>query len=88
VLVFIDESGDPGFKPERGSSPIFVVAMVAIAEAAAAQRTGDAIDRQRETLKVRPEFKFNKCKNAYRDAFFAAVQNHQFRARFVVVERG
>jgi hypothetical protein len=28
VLVFIDESGDPGFKLERGSSPVFVVAMV------------------------------------------------------------
>ena len=28
MLVFIDESGDPGFKIEKGSSPVFVTAMV------------------------------------------------------------
>ena len=28
MLVFIDESGDPGFSLERGASPIFVAAMV------------------------------------------------------------
>jgi hypothetical protein len=38
-------------------------------------------------LKIRPEFKFNKCKNAYRDAFFAAVQDCKFRARFIVVQK-
>jgi hypothetical protein len=27
MLVFIDESGDPGFKLDRGASPIFVAAM-------------------------------------------------------------
>jgi hypothetical protein len=87
VLVFIDESGDPGFKLERGSSPIFVVAMVAIADPDGAQQTGDVIDGLRATLRVRPEFKFNKCKNAYRDAFFEAVRDHPFRARFMVVEK-
>jgi hypothetical protein len=29
MLVFIDESGDPGFKLKKGSSPIFVVTLVA-----------------------------------------------------------
>jgi hypothetical protein len=28
MLVFIDESGDPGFKLDGGSSPVFVAAMV------------------------------------------------------------
>ncbi len=30
MLVFIDESGDPGFKLAHGSSPVFVVAMVIV----------------------------------------------------------
>ena len=28
MLVFVDESGDPGLKPEQGSSTHFVVALV------------------------------------------------------------
>jgi hypothetical protein len=41
VLVFIDESGDAGFKFECGSSPIFVVAMVAFASHKEAQRAAE-----------------------------------------------
>lgn len=87
MLVFIDEFGDPGFKLEKGSSPIFVVAMVAIADASVAQQTGDTIKRLRETLRIRPEFKFNQCKKAHRDAFFEAIKDQGFQARFVVVEK-
>lgn len=28
MIVFIDESGDPGFKIESGSSEVFVLALV------------------------------------------------------------
>ena len=28
MLVFIDDSGDPGFKLDRGSTPVFVIACV------------------------------------------------------------
>lgn len=28
MLVFIDDSGDPGFKIEKGSSSVFVIALV------------------------------------------------------------
>jgi hypothetical protein len=87
MLVFIDESGDPGFKLEKGSSPIFVVSMVAFADADGAQRSGELIDRLRAKLRVRPEFKFNKCKQAHKDAFFETIRDCPFRARFVVVEK-
>lgn len=87
MLVFIDESGDPGFKVEKGSSPIFVVSMVAVANAADAKRLGDAIVALRTALRLHPEFKFNKCKNAYRDVFFETIKDHAFQARFVVVEK-
>jgi hypothetical protein len=87
MLVFIDESGDPGFKLEKGSSPIFVISMVAFADAKKAQQAGSVIDKLRAKLRVRPEFKFNKCKRDYKDAFFVAVQDCAFRVRFVVVDK-
>jgi hypothetical protein len=39
MLVFIDESGDPGFKLDSGSSPVFVAAMVIFADRNAARAT-------------------------------------------------
>jgi hypothetical protein len=38
MLVFIDESGDPGFRLEKGSSPVFVAALVAFRDPAQARR--------------------------------------------------
>jgi hypothetical protein len=38
VLVFIDESGDAGFKVAKGSSPLFVAAMVIFVDQEKAQR--------------------------------------------------
>ena len=43
MLVFIDESGDPGFRIAKGSSPVFVVAMVVFADRVAATRTQDIV---------------------------------------------
>ena len=28
MLIFIDDSGDPGFKVQKGSSSVFVIALV------------------------------------------------------------
>ena len=28
MIIFIDDSGDPGFKVEKGSSVVFVIALV------------------------------------------------------------
>ena len=40
MLVFIDESGDPGFKVDKGSTLVFAVAMVIITDGAAASQIG------------------------------------------------
>jgi hypothetical protein len=45
MLVFIDESGDPGFKLDRGATPVFVGTMViftASVDAAASMRQAEA----------------------------------------------
>ena len=53
MLVFIDESGDPGFKIAKGSSPIFVTAMVIFDGAAPALAAQAAIDQLRRDLGIK-----------------------------------
>jgi hypothetical protein len=86
MLVFIDESGDPGFK-KTGSSPVFAVAMVMFANAEDAALAQDRIRALAERLKVKPEFKFSKCKDEYRTVFFDDVAACRFRVRAVVVRK-
>ena len=87
MLVFIDESGDPGFKIERGSSLVFVMVMVVFHEASDASAVQLRIRELARRLGVKPEFKFNKCKDEYRDAFFETVANGKFSIRAVVVKK-
>jgi hypothetical protein len=87
MLVFIDESGDPGFKLKKGSSPIFVIALVAFHDHDQARLTQATIDAAAIRLNIRPEFKFNKCRNEIRDAFFEAVRPFHFRVRAIAVQK-
>ena len=88
MLVLIDESGDAGFKITRGSTPFFVVVMVIFRDLEEAERTSKAIAEARDRLRVKPEFKFNKCSNIVRDGFFGAVRPFTFQVRALVVEKG
>jgi hypothetical protein len=87
MLVFIDESGDAGPDVAGGASPIFVVAMVVFADAAAAAATQRAIEGIDPSRKRR-EYKFSKCRPEARDRFFAAVCNCDFTMRAIVVRKG
>jgi hypothetical protein len=87
LLVFIDESGDPGFKVAEGASPVFVAVMVIFQsgeDAAATQATIDASEARR---RHKPEFKFNKCSDEIRDLFFDAVRRCPFKVRAIVVRK-
>lgn len=87
MLVFIDESGDPGFKLTKGSSPNFVTTMVIFDDQAEALRTQRTISELRGELRVKPEFKFSKLYSPHRDRFFAEMAGHQFRTRSIVVQK-
>lgn len=87
MLVFIDESGDAGFKLAKGSSPIFAVAMAIFHTREAASSAGSVIRNVRDRTGVKPEFKFSKLNDANRDAFFEAVRCCEFRVRAIVVEK-
>jgi hypothetical protein len=87
MLVFIDESGDAGFKIQKGSTPIFVAALVAFHDHDQARAAKVAIDAASARLNIRPEFKFSKCRDEIRDAFFEAMRPFEFRVRAIVVQK-
>lgn len=87
MLVFIDESGDAGFKVAKGSSPLFVAAMAIFADSSAAQTTELAIKALAASLRLRTEFKFNKTDDDRRDAFFATARQQPFTVRAIVVRK-
>jgi hypothetical protein len=87
MLVFIDESGDPGFKLDQGASPIFVAAMVIFKSEAEAASTQKVIAESAARGRQAREFRFNKCSNEIRDLFFEAVSTCQFQVRAIVVRK-
>lgn len=87
MLVFIDESGDSGFKLDKGSTPVFAVALAAFDSHDEAGRCDGIIRTALDTLKVKPEFKFSKARDGARDGFFEAVSGCDFRVRALVVQK-
>jgi hypothetical protein len=87
MLVFVDESGDPGFQVDRGSTPIFVAAMVIFVVRDHAMATEDVIRTTAERLRLKSEFKFNKSHERIRDDFFRSVRQCPFTVRAIVVQK-
>ncbi len=89
MLVFIDDSGDPGFKTKQGSSPVFVISLIIFRDTLDAEKTSLVIKELRRKLKVSDlyEFKFNKTDKRFKNAFFEVVRSYQFKIRAIVVKK-
>lgn len=89
MLVFIDDSGDAGFKLEKGSSKHFVIACVIFDDNLDAEETALKIKRLRRALKWRDdhEFKFNKTNKQIRLAFLNEIKGCTFRIRAIVADK-
>lgn len=89
MLVFIDESGDTGFKIQKGSTPNFVIAGIIFRDNLDAERTALAIKELRRELKLRDEFefRFTKCSKEIRKKFFQRVKKYNFAYRAVVMRK-
>jgi hypothetical protein len=89
MLVFLDDSGDPGFKLDRGSSSHLVMAACAFADHRDVERAAEAIHAYRAQigwLDFR-EFHFTKCSRDVRLGFLNAVAGHDFFVRAVVIDK-
>jgi hypothetical protein len=71
MLVFIDETGCPGFKLAKGSDPVFAIAMVVFDGKADAMEVEACIRGLHQSLDHKPEFKFSKCRDEVRSGFFS-----------------
>jgi len=89
MLAFIDDSGDPGFKLDSGSTKVFVIAIVIFDDNLQAENTSVAIKNLKRKLKLPDdvEFKFCKTNNNYKEEFFKTINNFDFRIRSLVVRK-
>lgn len=71
----------------KGSTPYFVVVMVIFNSFFAAEKTSIVITELRKTLRVHPEFKFNKVCPKVKDAFFEILIPFDFKIRALVVKK-
>ncbi len=88
MLVFIDESGDPGRKIAQGSSRFFVLAVVIFDDDGEAARCAQAIERLADRLgRGSAEFKFSRDSHRTRLAFIDVVKQFRFRYRVFVLNK-
>lgn len=89
MIIFIDESGDPGFSFERGSSSVFVIVCIIFEDELEAEKTAVAIKELRRKLKFsdKTEFKFNGSRKKVRIEFLEAIKPFKFNVRALVVEK-
>lgn len=89
MLVFFDESGDPGMKGKEGSSRIFIVTAVLFNENEDAEQCDARINELRAELRVGRafEFHFNKCSDRHRERFLTTVAGSNFFYYSVVLNK-
>ena len=89
MLVFLDDSGDPGFKVKKGSSPCFVIALAIFEDHLEAEACALEIKKLRRKLGLSDhfEFKFSKCSSDFRKQFLSHVAKFQFRVRAIVMRK-
>lgn len=90
MLVFVDESGDPGRKLDKGSSRYFTVAMVTFEDYDEALACDQRISLLRRELRVTERFEFHFRDNSHRVrlAFLEAVAPYEFFYHGFVLNKG
>lgn len=89
MLVFVDESGDTGFKFAEGSSTYFVVTLVIFSSNEEAERLRLRIDTLRNELRLPSGYEFHFFRNNVhiRRAFLNAIKGYDFRFFSLVADK-
>lgn len=90
MLVFLDESGDPGMKLQQGSSEYFFVTLVIFEDHEEALRADHHIAALREQLRLDAsfEFRFNKMNYRLRTRFLRELCGFDFCYYAIAVKKG
>ncbi|MEK7077995.1 MAG: DUF3800 domain-containing protein [Patescibacteria group bacterium] len=89
MLVFVDDSGDPGFKLDKGSSIFFVISLVIFDDELEAEKTAVAIKNLRRSLGFPDdvEFRFFKSSRNVREKFLKTIAPFKFKIRCLVMDK-
>ena len=89
MLVFIDESGDSGFKLNSGSSEYFTVALVVFNDLEEANACDNRIQLLKRELgkPEKWEFHFKENSNKIRELFIKAVTKYEFFYYSIVINK-
>lgn len=89
MRIFIDDSGDTGFKLDRGSTRFFVISLIIFEDDKDVERTAKKIKTLRDELGFPDmyEFKFQKCRRVVCEKFLSAINDCDFRVRSLVVDK-
>lgn len=90
MLVFLDESGDPGMKLQQGSSEYFFVTLVIFEDNEEALRADHHIAALREQLRLDAsfEFRFNKMNYRLRTRFLREMCGFDFCYYAIALRKG
>ena len=86
-LVFIDDSGDPGFR--AGSSQYLVIACAIFISDETAEKVANAIKqfRRERKLNEKYEFKFHSTKKSLVEKLLTIVAKYDFRASAIYIDK-
>jgi hypothetical protein len=84
--LFLDESGDTGFKFRQGSTRVFVIALVVVDDPTPLDRAVERLRQQYKPLS-RYEFKFSETADKLKERFFRGMQDHHFYVRAIVIDK-
>ena len=90
MLIFMDESGDTGFKLKTASSRYFVLTIVIFDSFEAAEKANEAVKDLHTELKFseKKEFKFSTgTSNKFKEVFLKKMSRHDFRYRSIVIDK-
>lgn len=89
MYVFIDDSGDAGFKLGEGSSDSLVIACCVFPDADSAELASDEIRKIRSELgwHSEHEFKFSKTRSDIRKLFLTRISQQNFFIRAIVLRK-
>lgn len=89
MLVFVDESGDAGFKFTEGSSTYFVVTLVIFGSDEEAEKLRLRIDALRSELRLPSDYEFHFFRNNVhtRRAFLNTIKGYDFQFFSFVVDK-
>lgn len=90
MLIFMDESGDTGFKFHLSSSRYFVLTVVIFENLESAEKANTAINNIRNELKLPDGFEFKFSTNTsdiVKTKFLKKLSSHDFRYRSVIIDK-